>query len=251
MLWESTRRSVLGSDCMSKSNCSLALCHHEESEVKRWRLNALDKFVPDRQTDRQIDRQSDTLSSSRSQKQFQQVFFSYTPNSLIWANFSSEGKSSEPKLLISILLSITAPQLFLGLSQMLLMITLLQDLHTCLQTSSIAGLQRPIINIIWSKIRSGRSSQPSLSEDDISKCLKEEMQINWQKSQSETLTQLFLIFIGNNVISKSTRSIWFLFWSQSQNLSFFFFLSSFLRCPSSESTTNFDFYPIYLQRKVH
>ena len=76
-----TRRSILGSDGMTKSDCwvlfkySLSAfwvlwvpsecllnalwvilksswSHHEESEAKRWRLSALDNFVPDRRTDR-------------------------------------------------------------------------------------------------------------------------------------------------------------------------------------------------------
>ena len=88
-IYFSTRRNVLGSDGMTKSDCSCSLCalsvlcecllsalwmlevilksswsHHEEFKAKRWRLCALDKLSSDRQTDGHWY----FLSSRRSQK---------------------------------------------------------------------------------------------------------------------------------------------------------------------------------------
>ena len=51
-------------------------CDHEVWLKIRWRLSALEHFVPDGQTDRHTDRQSDTLGSCRSQK----YHMSFTPN---------------------------------------------------------------------------------------------------------------------------------------------------------------------------
>ena len=62
----------LPSECFLSALSALrmfALCplsHDKESEAERWRLRALDNFVPYRQTNRQ--RQSDSLSSCRSQQ---------------------------------------------------------------------------------------------------------------------------------------------------------------------------------------
>ena len=86
------------------------------------------------------------------------------PSSLTYANFSSEGNISVLKQLFSILLSITGLQFLLGLSIRFFMILFLQALHTCLQISRLSGLFRPIINIISSKMGSGKRLQSTFDE---------------------------------------------------------------------------------------
>ena len=77
-----TRRSILGSDCMTLilMLCMLSECSMTAlwllwllSDPERWRLTALDNFVPHRQTDTHCD----TLSSCRRQKIFLVCLMSY------------------------------------------------------------------------------------------------------------------------------------------------------------------------------
>ena len=140
-----TRRSILGSDGMTKSDCSLSLwlisecslsilwvpseyslnaClmllesswrhpedilktswkHHEESEAERWRLSALEHFVPNGQTDGQTHRHCDFLSSCWSQQIYLNNCLCPAPlcNHPCNDSVSTEGKSSQQAAALSL-----------------------------------------------------------------------------------------------------------------------------------------------------